>query len=498
MKRALLAVVPLVAACSDPPTFVPIDELGGPRGAISGTITYAGPPPCSAGGHVVGAAVLFAFDQDLLPPPEGLGTVPPGLAVVAGDALFRSAPVAYAPDGAFLCPPKGAANVVASADFAVAPLAGGVYQLRGFYDRDGNFNPAFSIFNLPSKGDVGGGAIDNAAEALKGAPPIYRAIALGDPDASGARVIPETGALASGIAVSLGLPLPLDRPIFHAAKVLDASYGNKDAAAVVIPADYQLDSFTTADPTATESSFVRLVLGAGVAKAEEAAASAAPFSLPVAGASFLVTRQDVNRDGKRDDADHIPETSLLPALAPIGILAKLQSDLVAQSSPAVILQGVTLLDGLIQTAASAPDVAATRTEITLALRPAVLCIDPRDKHKDAVLVTTHPTDKKGNALVPDPKGLEAALGKQFGRPVHVAYGCLPRGRYALNLVYETGQAWTLPNEAGVCGEGETASADGGACGIRARLASQAASLTIGPPGDASYCQAHPTPEACGP
>ena len=40
-------------------------------------------------------------------------------------------------------------------------------------------------------------------------------------------------------------------------------------------------------------------------------------------------------------------------------------------------------------------------------------------------------------------------------------GCLPKGRYAINVVYPDGQAWTVPNEAGACtgspgtGEGTT-------------------------------------------
>jgi len=39
-------------------------------------------------------------------------------------------------------------------------------------------------------------------------------------------------------------------------------------------------------------------------------------------------------------------------------------------------------------------------------------------------------------------------------------GCLPQGRYAINVVYADGQAWTVPNEAGACtgqatGEGDT-------------------------------------------
>ena len=33
---------------------------------------------------------------------------------------------------------------------------------------------------------------------------------------------------------------------------------------------------------------------------------------------------------------------------------------------------------------------------------------------------------------------------------NVQFGCLPRGRYAINVVYPDGQAWTVPNESGAC------------------------------------------------
>jgi hypothetical protein len=33
-------------------------------------------------------------------------------------------------------------------------------------------------------------------------------------------------------------------------------------------------------------------------------------------------------------------------------------------------------------------------------------------------------------------------------------GCLPTGRYQVNLVYPTGQAWTTPNETGSCAASE--------------------------------------------
>src|SRR5512134_1431359 len=89
------------------------------------------------------------------------------------------------------------ASIVASASIEVGPLPAGVFQIRGFYDRDGDFNPTFSIFNLPTAGDIGGGAIDNATEALLGAPVEYSAIAIGD-ERDGERFMPPEGDLVEG------------------------------------------------------------------------------------------------------------------------------------------------------------------------------------------------------------------------------------------------------------------------------------------------------------
>lgn len=503
MKRILLALVLLTSGC-DIDTFVPLAQFGGPAGVITGSVTYAAPPPCTQGGEIVGAAVLFAFEERLLPPPEGLGTVPVALSVVPGEKLFRSvrSQLAFHPNGDRLCPPAGAPPITVSADFSLSPLPGGVYQIRGFYDYDGDFNPGFSIFNLPTAGDVGGGAIENPQDVLMGAAPRFAGVALGELDDAGVRRIPDSGALVEGVPVTLGLPLPLERPIFHVSAVADMTFGNTDPANIVVPSDYQLNVFSTTDPVATEASFVRLTLTAGVLADEQDEASGNPFFLPVSGATLFVSRQDVNRDGVRDDQDHIPETReppFVPALLPLAVLTRLEdgSSLSAQGSPSIILQGVTLLDDLVSTVISAPDLGEARGNVVVALRPAVLCIDTADPFKEAVLLNTHRDDATGQILLDNEAeaALEATLAQQFGRSVRIEYGCLPEGRYAMNLVYESGQAWTVPNEAGVCASGEEAT--DGVCGIRPRLVSQGVVVTIGAPRDPGYCAMSAAPAECG-
>ncbi|MBM4359590.1 MAG: hypothetical protein FJ096_15920 [Deltaproteobacteria bacterium] len=502
--RALLPplvalAVPALAACGEPSTFVPVDELGGPRGAITGSLVYSGPRPCTREGRVIGAAVILAFDERALPPPDGLATEPDGLTIISGDRLFAGIPLDVAPDGSAACPPADAPWVTTTATFEVAPLRGGSYQLRGFFDRDGDFNPAFSIFNLPTRGDIAGGALDNTAAALGGARPRFRSIGVGALDADGAWSIPSTGARVDGVAVTLGLQLPFERPMFHVGAV--TSGRRADAAlgtAVVIPADYELDTFDASDPVGTEASLIRLGLRAGLPAAEHAAAKAKPYILPVNDASFAITREDTNRDGVRDAEDHVPESTQIPSLAPLAFVTRIADPATASTEPLVLLQGLTLLGSLLDTAMTKPELLFASDALSVALRPAVLCIDRRDPTRPVTLLQSRERDARGETVLADPDEVVARLAKRLGRKVNLAYGCLPQGRYAMNLVYETGQAWTVPNEAGVCAASEPPSADGTRCSGRTRLASQGVPLVIGAPRDAAYCAANPTPSACLP
>ena len=81
----------------------------------------------------------------------------------------------------------------------------------------------------------------------------------------------------------------------------------------------------------------------------------------------------------------------------------------------------------------------------------------------------------------------------------VQYGCLPKGRYGINVVYPTGQAWTVPNEAGSCSGTEGTTDYGGlTCTLKPRpvLYSQGnrAVVEVVGPTNAANCQ-QPGPPA---
>jgi len=354
---------------------------------------------------------------------------------------------------------------------------------------------------------VGGGAIDNAAEVLLGGKAVYREVLLGLPDGT----IPEQGARVSGIAVTLGLTLPLERPIFYAKTVLDEHAGNTDPNNVVMPSDFQLELFSATNP-ASEKSFIRLILGAGVPAEETATVKANPFRFPIdeteacfAGSDvkkpcLVYSVQDADGDGK---ADPIPESVgqalQVKSLFPIAIFNKLQAGkkIGAQGAPVVLLQGVTVRDSLTNTALAPDDLLEARSEALIGLRPSVVCMDAANPSAKGTLLITHPEDKQGTPLIGDEEALKGALGAQFGREFDLVFGCLPEGEYAMNLIYDTGQAWTVPNEAGVCAVTEEVVGTT-QCGERPRIASQGITLRIGAPGDAAYCAAHPTPATCLP
>jgi hypothetical protein len=179
--------------------------------------------------------------------------------------------------------------------------------------------------------------------------------------------------------------------------------------------------------------------------------------------------------------------------------------------PFVIIQGITLLDdSLARTIAgpvpTSPTTAALRDHVTVLVKPAALCFDPRRVDVGGLLVTPHFTARSADANEAGDKPLfdKAALEKL---PIvrEVREGCLPKGRYAITLVYPTGQAWTVPNEMGGCAPSEgsvVSKADGSSCSVKPRpvLLSQGARAVLeivdAREEDRATCEEHPVPDPC--
>lgn len=197
----------------------------------------------------------------------------------------------------------------------------------------------------------------------------------------------------------------------------------------------------------------------------------------------------------------------VPLFWPIVILSKLEDDptytgdpasLTAQGDathPVVIMQGITLWgekgtdtadnDSLFNTGAATvlgnPQTYINtdgspntfyQDHITVLLRPAVICFDSlfdaANSDKRGTLVAPYvsgwttdtpsvPYDIVPRDLLTNGDPARQQVTNLIKPPPNwtpdtppAVQGCLPTGRYAINVVYPDGQAWTVPDEAGAC------------------------------------------------
>lgn len=539
-----------------------------PRGVIRGTVTYVGPRPCSQGGNIVGNAVVLVFDRKNPPPPAGVAQSAVNFVAVPGDVLFANEPRSvsdelFCPGGdstieasaPFAVAPVEGGSYVISAFYDRRGRFWPTFRFRNLPEA-GDLGGGFIDIEDARKNE------GNLSYA-----PIYRPVDIGVPESTeGSEIADFTigphGFVADNIPVSIGRVVPFARPYFHPRKVDPAtgqeqdsserigapvrSLANDDADPFSVPiVAIAQDVHVLAPPalptpetlTAYQRGFPSLRLAWGVASREvdSAVDPSQPFgfqlaALPPNGKGGLLV---FARGGS------IPDNPSVPALWPQVALVKLADDprrsaddprpaadpqsLVVQGTreetlitgkppgPIVILQGITLLDdSLVKTTPSqvpaAPTTAALRDHVTALVRPAAVCFDHGRVDVGGVLVTPFLTGKSADATESGDRPLfdAAAVARQ---PLvrEVRRGCLPTGRYAISLVYPTGQAWTVPNESGGCSlaEGAVKEGDGvGTCGDKARsvLLSQGSRAVVEITGanDPSVCEDNPVPPECLP
>ena len=87
-------------------------------------------------------------------------------------------------------------------------------------------------------------------------------------------------------------------------------------------------------------------------KTEAELSGESPFDLPNRNPFLHYSRQDVNGDGKITNADHVPDSTILPSLFPIAVFVKLNDGvrIGSQASPTIVLQGLTIYNTLSATA----------------------------------------------------------------------------------------------------------------------------------------------------
>jgi hypothetical protein len=278
---------------------------------------------------------------------------------------------------------------------------------------------------------------------------------------------------------------------------------------LTIPQDIEVfagpQAMTQADVNNFESKFPRLILHPGLPGMIEPPKAIAPpfnFQLPPAKtpSTFSVWQSalfdPIQKKWVSEDAAGQP----IPQLWPLVILTKLVDDpshtldpasIKTQGSPTapvVVIQGITLLGGdgedatkpdsiyntaqadafgsLFDPAAGRP-VIFQQDHLTVFLQPAVICFnslfDNTNPDKRGTIVTPHLTATTADVSQPATPGVSTLPPAVLASPQVASLvggtpieACLPTGRYAINMVYPDGQAWTVPNETGACSSDEGA------------------------------------------
>ncbi|NMO15369.1 hypothetical protein HPC49_35990 [Pyxidicoccus fallax] len=330
-----------------------------------------------------GNAVVFLYDADRPPPPQGTGR-PIAFTVIPAEQVFGPALTTNAP-GPFTAP------------FTFSLVTAGRYTLRGFIDADTcgtaavqpchrpDFIPWYGVTSEPNAGDVGGAAVDPTT----GAPLTLEVTA----DADG-HPQPLTGV---SVSFSDTARVPVDRPAFQV--VGDRTLGNTPKVLRLQPLQMQNGAVDQRTP------------------------------------GFLVGYVDANRDGVPDDAngDNVPDFSLRV------VVRKLHPTLPGVEENDVDRNGVPDAEGedylhADGTLDGKPDV------VVLAAR---LMADPLI----TALTDEQGQPRMQPVVVPELQVAVAPQALDARNPAAPApLKDVPRGRYAVVVIQPTGQTWRVPNE----------------------------------------------------
>lgn len=290
----LLLLAGALSAC-EPPR---VDDPGtgsSPEatGLMRGTVLYIGPrPECVYDGEtaqaVRGNFVLLLFFSDNEPPPGGSATSAENLLVLPATEAFDLSDCMPAEP----TPEDLATPLMRSVEFSwpsIALAEGDVnatvdYQIRGFLDRDDDFNPFFSVRRLTTKGDVAGGAF----ESLNANPPHFERITFGSAAAN------PNGEVVQGVSVALAATVNTELPAFELISPTRAILSSETVPATTDAAAREAGIFAMTemeirliDPT--EESWARTLAAAGMT-IDPHPSGYSWFSFPV----------DTDRDGLQD------------------------------------------------------------------------------------------------------------------------------------------------------------------------------------------------------
>ncbi|MFK7987061.1 MAG: hypothetical protein AB8I08_13640 [Sandaracinaceae bacterium] len=309
-RLPLIALATLALAACEPN--VDREAVGGsePSGVIDGTVLYVGQRPLCTfedgrATGVEGRVVLLMFRDDNPPPPSGSATSAENLLLLNADRMFAlSDCMPASPSAAELAEPITRSVAFTWPEIALAgaglpdPSLGPpevAYQIRGFFDRDEDFNPFFSVRRTATKGDVAGGAFVDTSVS----PPQFSPIRFGN------RASLPNGEVVSGVAVTLAARVNTEPPSFALASSTRALSSEATLPLVADPVAREQALFELSE-TAIELIDPRepswaLTLRAGGVTVDPHPSGYGFFTLPV----------DADRNGEQD---------LHPTLGTAGIL----------------------------------------------------------------------------------------------------------------------------------------------------------------------------------
>jgi hypothetical protein len=370
----------LALGCDAPPVVATSDRQQQTRSArIEGSVVVQGPAR--------GNAVVFLYDADHPPPPQGSGH-PVAFAVVTQEELFGSE-AGSSTTGPFTAP------------FIFPLVRPGHYLLTGFIDTDlchtgaepchgPDFIPWYNVTAEPNVGDVAGAAVDLETH-------VPRVIEVGE-EADGTP-IPVLGVTVS---FSSQTTVTVDRPVFE---VVGAPASISPSGG---PYVFKLRSHPIREggvSLGAPAFLVSFVDANGDGVPDDANGDGVPDLWPrvvvrklADGGSGLTDENDLDSNGVLDDQGVDYPHAMSPADGAPDLVV-----LAAGIVPDTVLPGLTDSEGK-----PIPGAVLPLTELTVALQP--IALDAR------------------NPAAPAP----------LQKP--------PSGRYAVIVVQSTGQSWRVPNE----------------------------------------------------
>ena len=292
-SHLLLFVLATLLGCEPPEVDPGPGSVPDVAGAIEGSVLYVGQrPTCEHDANgptaVRGNVILLLFFSNNPPPPQGSAASAENLLIVPGSELFELDDcLPPAPEPADLTQVITRSTSVVWPEIALAPEgreAGVDYQIRGFFDRDADFNPFFSVRRLATKGDVAGGAFVNTAED----PPQFARIHF---DAIDDR---PNGQVVSGVAVTLGAIVNTELP---ASEIGEGSSALSSEAIIPPTTDAVVREQMLWDQTRLSLSLIDPTRQDWVRTLEAAGMSIDPHP---SGYGYFVLPVDADRDGEQD------------------------------------------------------------------------------------------------------------------------------------------------------------------------------------------------------